>query len=291
MEKSEITKLPKGTTSEELDAWTTGEETESPEDLAQAALDATEEDSQPAEESVEDETPEGTETVAEKPEVDPKDAVIGDFRRKLRDEELKTARLEGEIEARKSIQAKPEEAVKSPLELAEAAWLEDEEHDDLVDFTMNGDLYRRQRAFDDEQAAKKAGTTERTKSDNAATQAEEDLLAGELSEQKRGKGLDLRTIAGIGTQYLTKGDRLDIADIVQSRGSKAGLKEAYNRMVERTLAAKNEDSRLLQNAISKTRTKPKKQTDIDALTTEGENKGETESETHNTRLANFVCNP
>ena len=289
MDKSEITEMPEGMTSEELDNLTTGEETESPEDLAQAALDATQEDSRPAEESVEDETPEEKGTVAEKPEVDPKDAVIGDFRRKLRDEELKTAKLEGEIEARKSIQVKPEEVVKSPLDLAEAAWLE--EHDDLDDFTMDGVLYRRQRAFDEEQAEKKAGTTEQTKIDNAAIQAEEDLLAGELSEAQRGQGLDLRTVAGIGTQYLTKGDKLDIADIVQSRGSKAGLKEAYNRMVQRTLAAKNEDSKLLENAISKTRTKPKKQTDIDALTIEGEVKGEAETDTPNARMIDFIFSP
>ena len=73
------------------------------------ALDATDESSEPAEESVEDETDETKETKAEGSEetseevVDPKDAVIGGYRRKARDLEIENARLQGEVAARKDM--------------------------------------------------------------------------------------------------------------------------------------------------------------------------------------------
>ena len=317
-EKSEITNLPEGMSSEELDNFTTGEDAEQTGDseLAQEALDATElEESSPAEESVEtdDETKPAEEKTSEpeekKPDVDPKDAVIGGMRREAREAkerahaaELKSARLEGELEARKSVQAKTETPVeKSPLEIAEAAYIE--ENGDLEGFAMNGELYRKQRAFD-KTADEKVATTDKHQQVNAsAIQAETDLQEGDLSTGKMGQGLDLQTVAGIGTAYLTKGDRLDIADMVQTRGSKTALKEAYRIMVRRTLAADNEDSKLLQNAINtskkkvtKTQTKPNKEQgkpDIDALTTEGEDAdtGEAETDTHSNRLTNFIFGP
>lgn len=306
-EKTEITNLPEGMSSEELDALTTGEESEQTEDnLAQEALDATatKEESSPAEESVEDETTEETEEEAsvekEKPEVDPKDAVIGDFRRKLRDQELETARLEGELKARKSIQTTTEAPEKSPLEIAEAAFAEANEGS-LEGFAMDGELYRKQRAFDKVADAKAATAEKQSQVNTVAIQAETDLQEGDLSAEKMGQGLDLQTVEGIGNQYLTRGDRLDIVDMIKTRGSKSALKEAYKIMVRRVLAANNEDSKLLQNAIdakgkSKTQPKPKKpkgQTDIDALITEGEDvdTGEAETETVSKRLTDFVFSP
>ena len=291
MDKEEITNLPEGMTSEELDALTTGEDTPEKEeqDLAQAALEATE---SPAEESV-SKTEEAAAAVEEELSEDQqqlraKDSKIASQKHELKERDLENARLQGQIEARKEL-AVPKDPVKSPLEIAEAAYLE--EHDDLDGFAISGKLYREQKVFEDEQTANKATTQEQTQTNTAAVQAEDELLAGELSEEKRGAGLDLKTVAGIGQQYLTRGDKLDIADTVQSRGHKAALKVAYDRMVQRTLGADNADSKLLKIAISKSQTKPKKEkTNIDALTTEDEEKGETETETHSSRLANFVCN-
>lgn len=310
-EKSEITNLPEGMSSEELDKLTTGEEVED-DTLAQEALDATasDEESTPAEESVtEDETKTEEESSEEqekkKPdesEVDPKDAVIGDFRRKNRDLELEKAKLEGELEARKSIATTTKDPEKSPLELAEEAYIKADieagGEGDLDGFAMSGELYRKQKAFDDKQIAEKATADNQQQVNTAAVQVESELQEGELSAEKMGQGLDLQTVAGIGTQYLTKGDRLDIADMVKTRGSKVALKAAYKVMVRRTLAAGNEDSKLLQNAIntkgkkSKTQTepKPKGKIDIDAFTTEGDDThtGEAETDTQNKRLTDFI---
>lgn len=301
--KSEIAKLPEGMSSEEIDKLTTEEETPDDTELAQEA--AAEAEPSPAEESVEDETPaeeaeeeKPKEKPKEEPKPDPKDAVIGDFRRKYRDEQIKAARLEGELQARKEMTTKAESPEKSPLEIAEAAYIA--ENDTLDGFAMDGALYREQKAFDDKQTAKKTATDRQTQTDGVALQAEAELQQGELSTAKMGDGLDLKTVAALGTQYLTKGDRLDIADMIQTRGSKAALTEAYNIMKRRILASGTEDAKLLQNAIdlkgkSKSQTKPKKtkeKLDIDKLTTEGEEdveeKGEAETETQSKRLTDFV---
>ncbi len=297
-EKSEITNLPEGMSSEELDALTTGEEVEQTEDtgLAKEALDATEESS-PAEESVEDESKTEEETSEEKkPDADPKDAVIGDFRRKLRDEEIKTARLESELTVRKELQTTAAEPEKSPLELAEAAYVK--ENGDIEGFAISPSLYRQQRTFEVTEAASKAATE---KSEHAGTDLEraaQELQDGDFSPEKMGKGLDLQTVFNMADTLLTRGDRVDIADVQQTRGTAAALKEAYRIGKTRILAAGGEDAKVLQNAIntskSKSQTKPKKtKTDIDALTTEGEDTktGEAETETHNSRLTDFIFTP
>ena len=294
VDKDEITNLPKGMTSEELDTLTTGED--APESveadkkdeqaLAQEALDATfpaEETASTAEEKPEEELTE------EQQQLRAKDSKIASQKHELRDSAIENARLQGQLEARKEL-AKPEEPVKSPLDIAEAEYLE--EHDDLVGFTMDGELYRRQRAFDDEQATTKSATKEQQQSNTALEAAAESLQERDLSTEKMGEGLDYQSVSNLGDKYLTRGDLLDLADIKAKRGSSAALKESYNVMRRRILAADNEDSKLLQGAISKSQTKPKKEkTDIDALTTEGDDevKGETEIGTHNEQLVNFVC--
>lgn len=287
VDKEEITNLPEGMTSEELDALTTGEETPEKveQDLAQEALDATD---SPADETV-SETEEKEEDLSEdQQQLRAKDSKIASQKHEYKELALEHAKLQGQLEARKEL-AVPQAPVKSPLEIAEAAYLE--EHDDIEGFAMTGKLYREQKAFEDKQTESKAAASEQSRGNNAAIQAEDELLMGELSEEKRGKGLDLKTVTGIGRQYLTRGDILDITDIVKSRGDRAGLTAAYDKMVQRTLAAGNEDSRLLKSAISKSQTKPKKEkTDIDALTTAGEETGEAGEDTHSSRLANFVCN-
>ena len=316
MDKSEIKRLPEGVSSAELDELTTDETVEpdakigtgntekSEAELAQEALDATEEPS-PAEESVEDEPKvEEEEPVAEKesekekPEADPKDAVIGDFRRKLRDSELEAATLKGKLEAQTE-KAKDEEPPKSPLEIAEAAYIQADidagGEGSLDGFAMTGDLYRKQRAFDDAQAESKT-TTEKQKQVNVAlTQAAESLQEGDLSVEKAGKGLDLKTIADMGDPLLTRGDEVDLLDIQASRGHTAAVKAAYKIMLRRILSAGGEDAKALKvaiNAKSKSQTKPKQpkqKTDIDALTTEGEEEpGEAETDTHSKRLVDFI---
>ncbi len=313
--KSEITNLPEGMSSEELDKLTTGEDVEQVEDteLAQEALDATDEKSSPAEESVDtDETDTEEKTSEEedkskteadtKVKVDPKDAVIGEKRRENRELALENARLEGQLEARKELQTTKDETSvpKSPLEIAEAAWLADPDNVDSLDgFAMNGDLYRKQRTFDKEQDAKETAIRDKKQSDNTLNQAVETLQTGDLSVAKTGQGLDLQSVSAIGEKHLTKGDMVDIKDIAESRGKTAAIKEAYKIMVRRTIAAGGEDAKLIKNAIntkskSKSQTKPEKtkeKLDIDALTTEGDDTdtGEAETDTQSQRLANFVC--
>ncbi len=314
MDKTEITELPEGMSSEELDRFTTGEEIEqTDETLAQEALDATATDTEtessdtPAEESAADKTAAEDDkseqektTESELSETDQqlraKDSKIASMKHENRDLAIEKARLEGQLEARESIATKAEAPEKSPLEIAEAAYIE--EKGDLEGFAMNGDLYRQQRAFDKAADEKTATTDSQQQGSNTAIQAENELQEGDLSSEKMGQGLDLKTVEGIGNQYLTRGDRLDVLDMVKTHGSKPALKEAYKIMIRRTLAAGNEDSKLLQNAInikgkikSKSQPKPKKEPiNIDALTTEGEDgiTGEAEAETHSSRLANFI---
>lgn len=297
-EKTEITKLPEGMSSEELDALTTGEESEDA-SLAKEALDATGESSpekKPAEVAPEsppaEEEPTGK-TEAKPAEADPKDAVIGEYRRKSRDLEIKNARMQGELEARKEIKAATTEAPKSPLEIAEADYFE--QNGSMEGFAMNGELYRQQKAFDDKQAASKAATQKQEDANSALLGTAETLQEGELSVEKMGEGLDFQSIANIGDKHLTKGDKIDLADIQSRRGTAVALKEAYHIMVRRTLAAGGQEAKLLQIAItkSKTQAKPKEKTDIDALTTEGEdtNEGEAQPDTHSKRLADFIFSP
>jgi len=301
MDKTEITSMPDGMSSEELDALTTGEEQETPEVIAQEALDATEEESLPAEESVKDETkPE--ETPEPEPELSEteqqlvaKDSVIGDFRRKNRDLELEKARLEGELVARKSIQAPGEP--KSPLEIAEAAYIE--QYGNLVGFAMDGQLYRQQKAFDDKQVADNTAKTEEERAITAMNKSIKDLQSGDLSPEKVGSGLDFRSIVELGKNYLDKADLYKIELISHRDGIPAGVRKTYELCKQAILEANNEDTKLLQNAMrSKPQPKPKepkpkepkKPTDIDALILEGEDEitGEAETDTHNQRLTNFI---
>ena len=310
-EKTEITNLPEGMSSEELDKLTTEEE---PDDagLAEETLAATEDESSPAEESVEtDETKKAEEEAPvekeeseaeEKPKPDPKDAVIGDFRRKLRDSELETAKLQGKLEAQVEAETKAKEPEKSPLDLeiekqAKQAELDGEDFDE-DDVKISPSLYRKQKAFEDAQASKTTTTEKKAEANTVLTQASEALQDGDLSAEKLGQGLDLKSVAQLGDKYLTKGDLIDLADIQTKRGTTATVKEAYNIMLRRIKAAGGEDAKLLQNAINikagkKSQPKPKKpkgKPDIDALTTEGEDevKGEAETETHSKRLTDFM---
>lgn len=313
MEKDEITKMPERISSEELDNLTTDEsidddielksdiaETEKDESLAQEALDATEE-STPAEESVdktakdESETTEAEESEETEEEVDPKDAVIGGFRRKNRDLELENAKLQGQLGERQSIGDAPVEVVKSPLDKAKEAYIK--ENGDLGGFSFTVELYEQNEVFKAEQSQKKITVTAQEQANRTSNAIAEDLQENELSEAVKGKGLDFVSIQTIGGQYLTKGDELDISNISRTKGTKAALKEAYNILVRRTLTAGTADSKILQKAISvkagKSQPKPKPKTgktDIDALTTKDEDteEGEAGIEVTSKKLRSFV---
>jgi len=299
VDKDEITKMPQGMSSEELDALTTGEEVEEPE-----VKEAAEKESSPAEESVE-EKPEAEEKVEKEVEEEPelsesekqivaKDAVIGDFRRKNRDLELEKARMQGELEARKELQVEKKETPKSPLELAEAAYIE--ETGSLDGFAMSGALYRQQRDFDNAQTVTKTAAEKEEKSKSDMDRSVRSLQDDELSIEKMGDGLDFNSVVGLGQHYLDKADLLKIEIVSNRDGLKAAAKKAYNICKQAILDANNSDSKLLKDAISKSQTKPKvkpkKQTNIDALTAAGEDgtgEAETGTQTENQRLAGFVC--
>lgn len=93
-----------------------------------------------------------------------------------------------------------------------------------------------------------------------ALEAERELAA-ELSEEKLGVGLDLKTVTTIGNLYLTAGDKVDIARAIQTKGAKAGLKLAYEQSKYRILASGTQDAALLKAAIEaqNSQTKPIKE--------------------------------
>ena len=305
--KDEIMGLDEGMSSEQLDAiMMEGEEGEeelkADSNLAEEALKATASDS-PAEEStedekVEDETTEAKEEVEEELSeaellIKGKDSKIAAVKHENRDLAIENARMKGELDARKSMQAESKaEPVKSPLDIA----MEKEGVDDPDDLQKPYSVMQEQNAWQKEQDLKASAATQQETANSVAVQAEKDLQTGDLSAEKMGVGLDLRTVAGIGEQYLTAGDRLDIANIAKSQGSNAAMKLAYVVMTQRTLAAKNDDSKLLQNAINiKTKTVTRKtslktEKDVDDLTTEGDDAGGNESDEIGAKLFNFITN-
>jgi hypothetical protein len=301
-----------GMSSEDLDKLTTGGDVvNNASKDAQAALDATADlddsknddessddenkvsidKSKPASESVvseEGKLSEEEEKSAEKPKVDPKDAVIGDFRRQLRDAELKIANLEGRIQVQPVVN-REERQILSPLEKAA-----EEQGVDVDDVEMTGKLYKEQKAFEKAQDEKAANQTFEQK----IAEAERKITA-EMSAEKMGEGLDLVTVTQMGTKYLTPGDRYDIALITHQHGPEAALKETYKRCGRAILNSGTQDSVVLQNAMKAKQTqspvKPKvnKQTTVQSQENSGKDtdNGDTGigAATPNKRLANFIA--
>jgi hypothetical protein len=311
--KDEIMEMPEGKTSEEIDAMMMeGEEGEeelnAEAKLASDALEATEEDS-PAEKSDKDEeteddtTEDKTEESKEKTEeadkvddVDPKDAVIGQFRREKRDLEIELAEARGALKERQSmpVHAKETVVVKSPLEIAEDAYIV--ENGDLEGFAMNGTLYREQRAFDDKQTATTTAETESKTHTTTLNQAVMDMQDTEFSAEKMGEGLDVLSMEKF-DRHLTRGDLLDIQDMAAEKGLKASLRMYYGKVKDRTLASGTDDAKILENAIklAKGKTTTQKKTlktekDVDDLTTEGDDNktGDSEQGSISSRLKSFV---
>ena len=195
-------------------------------DLAQEALDATEE---PTEDAVDAEETEVEETDDEEVQVDPKDAKIGEFRRKNRDLEIANAKLEGELEARKDLSKPVAEVVKSPLELAEEAYIEEYGELPAEGVPMTSKLYSEQLKFDAEQSSKPAASPE-----NGGLDVAIDLLQnGKLSVEKMGKGRDFESVLSQADEVLTRGDVVDIKDFTAKHGKVKGLEESYRKTVVR----------------------------------------------------------
>lgn len=307
--KDKIMEMPEGKSSEEIDAiMMEGEEGEeefkADQNLAEEALEATKEES-PAEKSVEDEEVED-ETVDEEKEeveetsetetkdVDPKDAVIGEFRRKARDLELENAKLQGELTARRELQTKPAEEPppKSPLEIDEAKYIE--EYGELPEggLPMTGDLYRRQMAFDAEQAdkAKTAKIDTEKKVFSEVDKAFQTLQDGEFSTEKLSEGLDIKSVMAKGQHLLTEGDLLNISSVSKSHGKEEALKEAYYTVIRRLNISSDNVSPTAKKGKAVTQKKPlKTEKDVDDLITGGvDQEGETESEEINPKLKAFA---
>lgn len=306
-DKSEIMEMPTGKSSEEIDALMMEGETETADaddTLAQEALDATE--SSPAEDAASKEDVE--EKAEDKPEEEQEEEELSEEQQLIRGKDLKitslkksskeleiaNARLQGQLEARKELQQTAEPEIKSPLQLAKEAYLE--ENDNLDGFGITVDVYEAQEAFKDEQRLKQTQATQATESQNAVSREVETLQAGDFSAEKVGAGLDFKTIVGLGQGYLDETDLAVIQTINKGRGQKAALKKTYELCKDAILAQDNEDSKLLNIAISKvgkkkSQTKPtKEKTDIDALTTEDEDDttGEAEKRAVNPRLSEFL---
>ena len=192
------------------------EKTEKPdEDLAQAALDETEEES----------------------EVDPKDAVIGDFRRKLRASELEAARLQGQMQAQ---QAKPAEP--SPIELAAK-----EQGVSVNEVVIDYELLQKHEAWKTQQAE---GQAQQQANQDYQTGSEAATLT--MTDENLGEGLGLESLAKLGNHLLTDTDRQEIF----MAGKKCGP-VFYKKLKQRIQEAGGAEAQELQKRLKPTQAKPK----------------------------------
>lgn len=181
-----------------------------------------------------------TEQPPEEPAVDPKDAVIGGFRRQLREAELRAARAEGALAA-KTV-APPE---KSPIELAA------EEQGVSVDEVMiDGKLLRKHEAWKADQAGNQA-RQQATQDYQAGSEAA--LLA--MTDENLGEGLGLESLAKVGEHLLTDQDHQEIF----MAGKKCGTM-FYKKLQERILEANEKGTEELCKRLKpqKSQLKPKK---------------------------------
>jgi hypothetical protein len=202
------------------------EELTEEEQLAQDALPATEEKApeKPAE---------------QEPEVvvDPKDAVIGEFRRGLRDANTQIAEL-------KAAQVKPD--VKSPMEIAQAQAVEAG-----VTLEFTPELYNAQRQF--EQAQTQAQTQEQ-----AYAQQKREYDAGLTTVPQ----VEIDQLIAVGGNLLTEGDKQNVWEAGKNSGKE--LKRILNHRIE------------LAGLQSKPKVKTKAKTE-DELKAEAKKKAEDET--------------
>lgn len=212
----------------------------------------------PAEESVEETPPvdgsaekpeasevdlakEALEVTEEKPEVDPKDAVIGGFRRSLREAELRAARAEGALAAKA---AAPLE--KSPLELAA-----EEQGVSVDEVSVDGKLLNKEIEFRQKQTEA-----------NAQQQQMQDYQAGSeaaglaMTDENLGEGLGVTALAKLGEHLLTDQDQEEIF----LAGKKCGT-VLYKKLKKRIQEAGGAEAQELQKRLKpqKSQSKPKKE--------------------------------
>lgn len=184
----------------------------------------------------------------EKPEVDPKDAVIGDFRKKGREKDLLIENLKGQIEATKpKPEVKEKEVIKSPMDLAlEKAAEEQGVSVDEAEVTLTGKLNREQKAFETEQRATQTATTTKEQSDAAANTAF--ATAGEtMNTEAMGKGLDFNTIIEQSGDMVTPEDMKWLAS--KSKSYADFYKRLYKFSLDAIIEAGGDNAKILQAQV------------------------------------------
>lgn len=149
------------------------------------------------------------------PEADPKDAVIGDFRRNLRDSRADNDALRAQVaDQGRAIEElrKPQEVVpKSPIEVLAA---EDPQA------TPDAETFHRQSVWEANQRAGEVKRTTEVTEQQDQQRADKDRTtaineaqvkaADEFSTEKVGQGLEFETIITMGEKFLTPGEKDDI---------------------------------------------------------------------------------
>ncbi len=196
---------------------------------------------------------------AEKLEVDPKDAVIGDFRKQLRESELIVAELKGQIEASKPKEKEPEpEVVKSPMDIAlEEAAKEQGVDIDEAEVVMTGKLNREQKAFEVKQREQQTATSTKEQSDAQSSAAF--ITAGETMNAKAmGEGLDFKTIITAADELVSKADMTWLAS--KSKDYVDFYDRYYKFAVKQIIEAGGENAEILQAKIkAHSQAKPKEE--------------------------------
>ncbi len=183
--------------------------------------------------------------------VDPKDAVIGDFRKQLRESELMVAELKGQVETLKPKPKEPEkEVIKSPFDLAaekaEARAKEDGLTADDAEVTFTPKLLREQAAFDKEQRETQAVTQTEKQTQDDFNKAF--VTAGETMDAKAmGEGLDFNTIIEFSGDLVTKQDHTWLA--TKSKDWPDFCKRLYKFAIDAINEAGGENAKDLQAKI------------------------------------------
>ena len=166
-------------------------------------------------EQVEDASQETVEEKVEIPEIDPKDAVIGDYRRQAREQRADNETLRNQVaeqgRAIEELRQTTEPVEKSPIEKLAA---EDPlATPDVGTLAAQSQWEARQRAVErksTDEAATKQATVQSQQSRNTAI-GEGQLVAAEtFSAEKVGQGVDFESVITAGEKYLTEGEKLDI---------------------------------------------------------------------------------
>lgn len=149
-------------------------------------------------------TPEAAPEVPAAVEPDPKDAVIGQFRRELRETREQLAQ----------VQAATKPVVKSPLELAA-----EEQGVSVEQVTIDGRLYQKQKEFENKQAQ---------------AQSEEQTYAQQKRDYDAGlatvPAAELDSLIATGGHLLTEGDKRNAWDAGKNSGKE--LKRILNHRIE-----------------------------------------------------------